>query len=114
MEKLFDAPPLAIIAFGAVLAVIFAVRYLGLWQGQNSSPSASAGNAQVAAVIVDPSALNRATAAIEALNMTIIETNIIGRDLAETNKSTVRIVGDLRAGISDLRDEVIRTSAKIK
>lgn len=45
MEKLLELPPLAIITFGAVLALIFGVRYLGLWQGQNSSPAACAGTA---------------------------------------------------------------------
>lgn len=63
MEKLADLPPAALITFGAVLAVIFAARHLGLWQGQKAAPAAD--NAQVAAVIVDPSALNRASAAGE-------------------------------------------------
>lgn len=32
MEKLLELPPLAVITFSAVLALIFGVRYLGLWQ----------------------------------------------------------------------------------
>jgi hypothetical protein len=65
MEKLAELPPMALITFGAVLAIIFAARYLGLWQGQKAAPAGD--NARVAAVIVDPTALNRAAAAGEAL-----------------------------------------------
>ncbi|WP_411033858.1 hypothetical protein [Shinella sp. BYT-45] len=65
MEKLADLPPAALITFGVTLAIIFAVQRFGLWQGQRAAPAAD--NAQVAAVIVDPSALNRASAAGEAL-----------------------------------------------
>lgn len=64
MEKLTDLPPLALVVFGATLAVIFGIRYLGLWQGEKASPAASPAAAQVAAVIVDPTALNAATAAL--------------------------------------------------
>jgi len=65
-QQLANLPAPALITFGAVLAVIFAVRYLGLWQGRQSSPASSSTSAQVAAVIVDPTALNKATAALEA------------------------------------------------
>jgi hypothetical protein len=60
MEQLAELPPLAIITFGVTVAIIFGVRHLGLWQG--AQPAAAA---QVAAVIVDPTALNKATAALE-------------------------------------------------
>ena len=63
-QQIANLPPMALITFGAVLAVIFAVRYLGLLQGQRAAPAAAA--AQVAAVLVDPTALNRATTALEA------------------------------------------------
>lgn len=65
-QQLANLPAPALITFGAVLAIIFAVRYLGLWQGRQTSPAASPASAQVAAVIVDPTALNKATAAVEA------------------------------------------------
>lgn len=72
MEKLLELPPLAIITFGAVLALIFGVRYLGLWQGQNST-AAPAGAAQVAAVIVDPTALTAAAAEVAGLSVAVHE-----------------------------------------
>lgn len=74
MESLLEAlkdQPLAVITFGAVLALIFAVRYLGLWQGIKAGPAASASTAQVAAVIVDPTALNAAAAEVAGLAIAV-------------------------------------------
>lgn len=65
-QQIANLPPMALISFGVVLAVIFAVRHLGLLQGQKSSPVNSPAVAQVAAVVVDPTALNRASLALEA------------------------------------------------
>lgn len=78
MEKLADLPPAALITFGAVLAVIFAARHFGLMQGQKAAPSAD--NAQVAAVIVDPSALNKVSAAGDALAETLRALNKLSDD----------------------------------
>jgi len=74
MEKLADLPPLALVVFGVTLAVIFAVRHFGLSAGASTSPQKSQASAQVAAVIVDPTALNNAAEAVrahtaEAINM---------------------------------------------
>lgn len=66
MEQLANLPTPALITFGATLAIIFGVRYLGLWQGAKAAPATSPAAAQVAAVIVDPTALNNATKALEA------------------------------------------------
>lgn len=79
-QQISELPPLAIIVFGATLALIVAVRYLGLFNGARAAPAESKTAAPVAAVIVDPSALNRLTAAGEALNMTLIETNKVIRE----------------------------------
>lgn len=73
MEKLLELPPLALITLGVVLALIIGVRYLGLWQGQNASPASSASTAQVAAVIVDPTALNAAAAEVSGLSIAVHE-----------------------------------------
>lgn len=62
MEKVADLPLPAIIAFGVTLGVIFAARHFGLSSGQRTGPE---NKAPIAAVIVDPTALNKATAAVE-------------------------------------------------
>jgi hypothetical protein len=92
MEQLGNLPTPALITFGAVLAVIFGVRYLGLWQGQQASPAASPAAAQVAAVIVDPTALNKATAAVV--------------DLTEAIKEQTRTEGIMATELDRIREEL--------
>lgn len=66
MEQLAEMPPFAWVIFAVTTAVIFGVRQFGLLQGARSTPASSPAAAQVAAVIVDPTALNRATDAVNA------------------------------------------------
>lgn len=100
MEKLAELPPEALVPFGIVLAIIFAVRYFGLLQG-SKAPS----NAQVAAVIVDSSALTRATAALEAHTTELIN----GRKSFERGTETVsRSVDRLTDEVDNLTKELIR------
>ncbi|MDO9417053.1 hypothetical protein [Pararhizobium sp.] len=86
MEKLADLPPEALVPFGIVLAIIFAVRHFGLLQGSR----AGVPQAQVAAVIVDPSALNRLSEEIETLNGGIGRLVDVGQTVAkaQTNMAT--------------------------
>ncbi len=81
MEKLAELPPLAIVVFGATLAVIFAVRYFGLTAGASATPANSQATAQVAAVIVDPTALNNATKALEAHTEASLEFVDVAKDI---------------------------------
>lgn len=96
MEQLDKLPPLAIVVFGVTLAIIFGVRYMGLLSGRSSSPERSPTSAQVAAVIVDPTALNKATAALEAQTLEMIN----------TRKSQERIAEDLGDRIKDHGEQV--------
>lgn len=99
-NQIANLPPTAMIAFGAVLAVIFGVRYLGLWQGGRAAPSTSQASAQVAAVVVDSTALNKATAAIEAHTEALLK-NVdilreVSRDLDHLGTEADRIREELR------------------
>lgn len=105
MEKLADLPPAALVTFGAVLALIFGVRYLGLFQGQSVSRDKESGGAQVAAVIVDPTALKLATAAIEA--QTFEMTNC-RKSLERALESLCRSIDRLCEEVDDLKKEMIR------
>ena len=82
MEKLAELPPAALITFGGVLAVIFAARHLGLLQGQKATPAGE--KAQVAAVIVDPSALNRLSDQVERLGNAVSSLVEVGEEMAKT------------------------------
>lgn len=96
MEQLDKLPPLAIVVFGVTLAIIFGVRYMGLLSGRNAAPEHSPAAAQVAAVIVDPTALNKATAAMEAQTFEMIN----------TRKSQERIAEALAERMKDLGEEI--------
>lgn len=99
MEKLSELPPLAIIALGVTLAIMWGARQFGLTAGANSSPQKSPKGAEVAAVIVDPTALNRATAAVEGLNITLIEMSGIGKENA-------RVVNLMAIELDRIREEM--------
>lgn len=73
MEQLSELPPLAIIAFGATAAIIYFVRHFGISAGAASSPQSSSAAAQVAAIIVDPTALNAATASVRELTEALLK-----------------------------------------
>lgn len=65
MEQLANLPPYALIAFGGTLALIFAVQRLGLMSGATSGAKGQSA-ATVAAVVVDSTALIKATHALES------------------------------------------------
>lgn len=62
-QQIANLPLPALLAFGATLGAVWGARALGLLQGQRAT--APSQTAQVAAVVVDPTALNRAAAALE-------------------------------------------------
>jgi uncharacterized membrane protein YidH (DUF202 family) len=104
-QDISDLPPLAIIAFGISLAILFFVTKGGFSSGQRSAPSSDTNKAQVAAVIVDPAALNRATAAIEAQTVESIN----GRKSFERGiEALCRAVERLCDEVDDLKKELIR------
>lgn len=87
-------------AFGMTLAIVVFVTQRGIKDGYRASPARDAPAAQVAAMVVDSAALNRATAAIEAHNALQVETNMIMRDVAkigdELNDQLGRIREEMR------------------
>lgn len=99
MEKLAELPPLALVVFGSTLAVIFAVRYFGLSSGANVRPEKSPAAAQVAAVIVDPTALNNATRALEAHTEAVV-------DLIDTMKESGRSLSHMAIEMDRIREEL--------
>lgn len=66
MEQLANLPPLALVVFGTVLAVIFAVQRFGFLSGVNGHPGKNASSATIAAVVVDSTELRRASIALES------------------------------------------------
>jgi hypothetical protein len=107
-QQIANLPPWAMVVFGSVLAIIFGVRYFGLWQGRQASPSATTNTAQVAAVIMDPATLDRATDSVRShtdakkrLTDAVIE---ISRHVDTLGKEVDRIREELRIQREILRD----------
>jgi len=101
-----DLPPVALVALGVTLAIIFAINRFGWMQGAKAVPAAAA-QAQVAAVIVDPTALNRASTSVEALTVSI-------KEATAAMQKQARTVQDLSENVERLKDEIIRSSAKMR
>ncbi|KGE79613.1 hypothetical protein LW14_28285, partial [Rhizobium sp. H41] len=95
----------ALITFGATLAIIFGVRYLGLWQGAKAAPAASQAAAQVAAVIVDPTALNNATRALEAHTVEAIN---MRKSFERGTEKICDAIDRLSDQVDELQKEMIR------
>lgn len=105
MEQLANLPTPALITFGATLAIIFGVRYLGLWQGAKAAPAASQAAAQVAAVIVDPTALNAATRALEAHTVEAIN---MRKSFERGTEKVCDALDRLSDQVDELQKEMIR------
>ena len=89
MEQVIsELPPSAYVIFVISLAVIYAVQRLGLWQGEKSA-SAQSDKAQVAAVIVDPSALNRLSDEVGRLVTAVKSLVEVGEELTKTESHMV-------------------------
>ncbi|QRM43968.1 hypothetical protein [Rhizobium sp. BG4] len=110
MEKLFDLPPLALVTLGATLAVIFAARYLGLMNGERSVPINSPAAAQVAAVIVDSTALNKLTNQAARLNETFEEMNELARERIRVDRMVATELDRIREELR-IQSEVARRSS---
>lgn len=96
MDQLDKLPPAALIPFGVVLAIIFAVRFLGLWQGQHTPTSKSQTGATVAAVIVDPTALNRASDELAKTTDALRRIAEIAEDMEKAHLGAARAIEGLR------------------
>jgi hypothetical protein len=113
VELLQSLPLPALIVFAGVLGLIFGVRYLGLLQGLHAPPAGDS-KAQVAAVIVDPTALTAAAAEVAGLAVAIHEANVTGRaHTAATDRLADRI-DELSGRVDRLTDKVVDAAAKLK
>lgn len=97
-QQIANLPLPALVALGATLGAIVGARWLGILSGQRAAPASSAA-AQVAAVVVDPTALNRATTALEAHTEAL-------RDLTEEVHDGNRTLKLLAQEIDRIREEI--------
>lgn len=94
-------------------ALIVGVRYLGLLQGQ-ASPGGADTKAQVAAVIVDPTALTAAAAEVAGLAVAVTEASVTAQAHTAATDRLTRKVDELAEGVDKLRDQLVYVAAKLK
>ena len=108
------AQVLAIITFAASAGVFIVVTRLGISVGRSGIAQTPAPAAQVAAVIVDPTALNAAAGEVAGLTIAVTEGMAVVRaHTAAIDRQTDRI-DQLADGMGLLRDQLIRIEGKIK
>ena len=109
-EEFASLPPTALVAFGLGLAVIFAVRYLGILSGEKATGSDHSSAAQVAAVIVDPTALNAARDSVVALSKTLADGQSLQKDhvhmLCRRMEDLTKAISSVDSELSSVREEV--------
>ncbi|WP_375597556.1 hypothetical protein [Devosia sp. Naph2] len=81
--------------FAVSLAVIIGMARLGLIQGKKAGAS-EPGKAEVAAMVVDSSAIRAATAAVEGLTVSITSLGVATKALAEQQKATADELDSVR------------------
>ncbi|MGV1867248.1 MULTISPECIES: hypothetical protein [unclassified Rhizobium] len=99
MENIDKLPLPVLLAMGVGLAVIMAVRYFGLMSGERTAPEKSASYAQVASVIVDPTALNRLTEQVTKL-VEVLE------DAVDQAKEKIRVDNLMAIELDRIREEM--------
>jgi hypothetical protein len=102
MEELVKNP-IVLVAFGLGLAIMYGTRWLGLREGEKSSAGEGHAAAQVAAVIVDPTALNAAKDAVIELTKALLAGQASEKDYFH---SYCRRVDKLTEVVAELADEM--------
>ena len=105
--------------FGLSLAIIIGAARFGVMLGKKIPAAASHSTAAVAAVIVDPTELQKVTAAVVALEATLSSLNKTGQSLARASTAGAResrefceTLKELNNAVDRLRDEIIRRPSR--
>lgn len=96
--------PTQVAIIGVVVALISAVA--GVSVAIVNNRKAGGGKAEIAALTIDASSVKQVAAAIEALNLTLIEQNKVGEDMIIVVKGLVREIEELRREVRALTDKM--------
>lgn len=96
--------PTQVAIIGVVTALIAALA--GVAVAIVNNRKAGGGKAEIAALTIDASSVKQVAAAIEALNLTLIEQNKVGEDMIIVVKGLVREIEELRREVRALSDKM--------
>ncbi|MBO9125440.1 MULTISPECIES: hypothetical protein [unclassified Rhizobium] len=112
MENLDKLPLPLLVAMGVGMAVIWSVRHMGLLSGERSTAAARSSTAQVAAVIVDHTALVNATTAVDKLTHELEAQRVLAKDNAHMICRRVEALCDEVEGLTGVLDKMILELAR--
>lgn len=95
-----------ILAFGASSAIIVFVTRFGWQQGLKTKPDTPTSNVTLATVVVDATALNRASAAIEAHTEALEENNALRRRANEIETDGIEYIRRMFIELDRIREEL--------
>ena len=96
--------PTQVAIIGVVTAVVAAASGVAIAIVNNRK--AGGGKAEIAAMTIDASAVHQVAAAIEALNITLIEQNKVGEEISIVVKGLTREIEELRREVRALSDKM--------
>jgi ABC-type spermidine/putrescine transport system permease subunit II len=96
--------PTQVAIIGVVTAVVAAASGVAIAIVNNRR--AGGGKAEIAAMTIDSSAVHQVAAAIEGLNLTLIEQNKVGEDICIVVKGLTREIEELRREVRALSDKL--------
>lgn len=86
--------PTQVAIIGVVTALIAAMA--GVAVAIVNNRKAGGGKAEIAAMTMDASSIKQASSALEALNVTLTETNKVGREIIESNEVMAKNLDRIR------------------
>ena len=86
--------PTQVAIIGVVTALIAAMA--GVAVAIVNNRKAGGGKAEIAAMTMDASSIKQASSALEALNVTLTETNKVGREIIESNEGLAKNLDRIR------------------
>ena len=96
--------PTQVAIIGVVTAIVAAASGVAIAIVNNRK--AGGGKAEIAAMTIDASAVHQVAAAIEALNLTLIEQNKVGEEISIVVKGLTREIEELRREVRALSDKM--------
>lgn len=105
-------PPTQVAIIGVITALIAAMA--GVSVAIVNNRKAGGGKAEIAAITIETAVISHVAASIEGYTAAQIEANMLTRAHTVAVDRLAKAAEDLAEGVDDLKNEVIRSAAKLK
>jgi ABC-type spermidine/putrescine transport system permease subunit II len=104
--------PTQVAIIGVLTALVAAIA--GVAVAIVNNRKAGGGRAEIAAITIETAAVHEVASAIEANTLAQIEANMLAKSGAVVVERLVKATEELAEGVDDLKNEVIRSTARLK